>query len=578
MAATVAMSLGCATPFEHETGESLKRSVLDSIRSEMTSEQQRTLRADVEPIRLSEERLADLNRLAGPESYVVGEVPGVGQDLLGNASSSIGISLQQAIDAAVRHNLRLRDASFSPAISSEQLAQAEAVFDWVLFADARWSSLDEPQLGPSFGGSRANVRDDLGISAGFRKRLTAGGELTFSQSETYSDIRSPGVSFEPNPSNAVGFSARLDQPLLRGFGREVTLAEIRLGESAERAAVQSLRTQLIQTVTQTERAYWNLVVAHRALQIQQRLLERGVEVRRRIEARIDLDATPAAVFDARSQVEFRRANVIRATNALRQASDALKIQLNDPAFPIESEVLLVPLDEPLRSPIEFSFFDAATTALNRRPEIEQSILTIGDAAVRLAVADNGRLPRLNLAAQANFDGLDRNFGDAISEQFSGDFVSYLVSLSFERPLSNRAAEAFFRQRQIERLRAMNSYRAAVQSVILEVKTALRNLETNYLLIEQTRIARLAATENLRTLEVQGETTRGFTPEFLDLQFTRQRALADAELQELQALADYSIGLAEYYAATGSTLIRRGLKVEPPTADDLLRTNAPPPRR
>lgn len=544
------------------------------MRSEISDPTPKPLRAEVEPLDLSDERLAELNRMAGPNSYTSETFPPLGPDLTGNITDAVGITLERAIESAVRHNLRLRDAAFSPAISSEQLTQAESVFDWVFFADARWNSLDEPQLGPSFGGARANVRDDFAISAGFRKRLTTGGELTFSQSETYSDINSPGVSFDPNPSNAVGFTTRLDQPLLRGFGRDVTLSEIRLGVNAERAAVQSLRSQLITTVTQTERAYWNLVSAYQALQVQQRLLERGEEVRRRVEARLELDATPAAVFDARSQVEFRRANVIRATNSLRQASDTLKLQMNDPAYPIESEVLLSPLDIPATSPVELSFFDAVTTALERRPEIEQSILTINDSAIRLSVADNGRLPALNLAAQVNFDGLDRNFGNAITDQLNRDFVSYIVSLSFERPLGNRGAEAFFRQRQIERLRSMNAYRQAVQSVVLEVKTALRNLETNYRLIEQTRIGRLAATENLRTLEVQGETTRGFTPEFLDLQFTRQRGLADAELQEIQAFADYNIGLAEYYAATGSILARRGLKVVPPTTDELLSEAVP----
>lgn len=560
---------GCATPFESETGEELRRSVLDSIRGEMADTTARELRADVEPIDLPQERLDQLNTMAGPTSYSSEDLPEMGSDLTGNAPAGTRISLSDAVNAAVRYNLRLRDVSFSPALSAEQLVQAESVFDWVFFADARWSALDEPQIGTSFGSGRANVRDDLAFSAGFRKQLTTGGELTFSQSETYSDISSPGVTFVPDPSHAVGFSARIDQPLLRGFGREVTLAEVRLAENAERIAVQQLRDQLITTVTETERAYWNLQAAYRTLLVRQRLLARGEDVRRRIEARIDLDATPAAVFDARSQVEFRRAAMIRATNDLRQASDALKVLINDPAYPIESEVLLLPADAPMISPVTLSYFDAVTTALERRPEIEQAILTINDASIRVAVADNGRMPALNLAAQANFDGLAENLGDALDDQFGGDFASYIVSLTFEQAIGNRGPDAFFRQRQIERLRAMNTYRVAVQTVLLEVKTALRNLETNYQLIEQTKIARLAATENLRTLEVQGETIRGFTPEFLDLQFTRQRALAEAELEEIRALTDYNIGLAEYYAATGAALARRGLRVAPPTSDELL---------
>ena len=46
---------GCSTPFEAETGESLKRSVLDSIRSEMVDTTPRPLTAEVEPIDLSDD-------------------------------------------------------------------------------------------------------------------------------------------------------------------------------------------------------------------------------------------------------------------------------------------------------------------------------------------------------------------------------------------------------------------------------------------------------------------------------------------------------------------------------------------
>jgi outer membrane protein TolC len=118
----------------------------------------------------------------------------------------------------------------------------------------------------------------------------------------------------------------------------------------------------------------------------------------------------------------------------------------------------------------------------------------------------------------------------------------------------------------------------VQGIILDVKQALRQLDTNYRLIEQTRIARLAATENLRTLEVQKQTIRGLTPEFLDLELSRQEALAQAELREIGALTDYNLALAQYYAATGTTLQIRGIVVEPPTAQQLIDAGPRAPRR
>jgi outer membrane protein TolC len=124
---------------------------------------------------------------------------------------------------------------------------------------------------------------------------------------------------------------------------------------------------------------------------------------------------------------------------------------------------------------------------------------------------------------------------------------------FEQPIGNRGAEADYRARQLERMQATVEYRRVVQRVVLDVKTALRNITTNYQLIEQTRSARLAATENLRTLLVQEKTIQSLTPDFLDLKFRRQEALALAEADEQAALTDYNISLADLQAAMGTAL-------------------------
>ena len=103
--ASLALCVGaCSTPFEAETGESLKRSVLDSIRNEMSDTSARPL---------SEARLEELNTMAGPRSYEGEPLPEIGPDLAGNAANTYEISLEQAIQSAVRHNLRLQDASFT---------------------------------------------------------------------------------------------------------------------------------------------------------------------------------------------------------------------------------------------------------------------------------------------------------------------------------------------------------------------------------------------------------------------------------------------------------------------------------
>ncbi|MEZ6209651.1 MAG: TolC family protein [Phycisphaerales bacterium] len=250
---------------------------------------------------------------------------------------------------------------------------------------------------------------------------------------------------------------------------------------------------------------------------------------------------------------------------LRNASDELKSIINDPELTTGGEALLVPADAPVDEPITFSLLDALTAAIDNRPELQRALLNIQDASIRRQVADSLRLPLLDLTAQARFQGLNEDLGEAYEDITEAQFVDLLAGIRFEQPIGNRAGEAQYRQRQLELMQASVDYRAAVQRIVLEVKRALRQVETNYKLIEQSRTARLAATENVRTLQVLERTTQALSPDFLDLKFRRQESLANAELEEAQALVNYQIALAELVAATGTALERNGIRFVVPEA-------------
>lgn len=522
---------------------------------------ERELRGDVVNERFRDQAEA----MAGPTSYEPA-LRGTGADLTGELELiEVDLTLDRAVMSAIEHNLAAQVAGFRPGIALEQVVAARSVFDFVFFADLDWNVTDQPSQVPFFGGSSATQLQSVAGSAGIRKRTEIGGDLTVTLAQTYSDNDS-GLDLEPNPANETSVVLRYDQPLLRGFGRAVNTAEIRIAENFEASEAQALRSALIDTVAQTEQAYWSLLSARQALQIRQRLLERGESVRDVLTIRGDYDARPAEVADAAARVESRRADLIRAENQLRQASDRLKVLMNDPAMPVGGEELLNPVDAPTGEAISFSLLGALGTAIGLRPEIEQAILSVDNADVRLELAENATLPRLDLALQASFAGLRRSGEDAWSDSFDRRFASTLVGLSFEQPIGNRGAEADERRRRLERLQLLTQYRQVIQQVTFEVKTALREVETNYRLIEQTRVARLSAAENLRAILVQRETTQGLTPTFLDLELRRQESLALAELQEIAAITDYANAIAEYFRATGQSLERRGVSVIEPTGE------------
>ncbi|HBS28096.1 MAG TPA: hypothetical protein DEB06_01285 [Phycisphaerales bacterium] len=571
-AAALILLAGCVSPLQEASTETLRESVRESAARELRPSTDRPEPVDLvrQPGELSfpPERLQELERMAGPTAYEPG-VPPLSPGLPDEVDLPVRMSLQQAVLRAIEHNLGVQSARIDPAIAEAQVVAARAAFDWVFFGNVEWSSVDEPQLTPQVGGvnvgTSSRVNQSVGYTTGIRKQLTSGGNLSISQGQTYLDNRDTGTQFSPDPSNRAELNIAYDQPLLRGFGSDVALAEVRLAQNTERRSVEEYRRTLIATVTEVERAYWDLVQAQQNLKIFIRLLERGVETRDVLKSRLAFDVKPAEFSDAVATVERRRANVIRATNTLRQQSDRLKALINDPDLTVGSDALIDPADNTLDAPVAVSLYDSLTTALANRPEVQIAILSIDDASIRQTVADNARLPLLDLSFAAQFQGLDRDVGDAYSDVGSARFVDLLLGAVFEQPIGNRAAEAQFRQRQLERMQSAVGYRRTVQDIALEVRTALRNLSTNYRLIEQTRTARLAAAENLRTLLVQEQTIQSLTPDFLDLKFRRQEALAAAEGDEVQALADYSIALAELHRATGTALERNRVRFVVPDA-------------
>ncbi|MEM8757637.1 MAG: TolC family protein [Planctomycetota bacterium] len=566
------LAAGCTSPNDAER-EVLQRSVIDAIRREMieaerTPDYRLTDRpSTVETLRIPDDRLEELNELSGPGSYE-GMADLFDRDLLSEDQRAVRVSLERSIRSAAERNLNLQFQRLNPAVSEADLVQAQAAFDWTFFADGVYQFVDEPITSSTFFGTAFQQIQQGDLSTGLRRQLSTGGNVQFDMTWTYQQNENDTIVIAPDPANFVTVGAQLTQPLLRNAGSDVALAQVRLAENTGRDTVQSLRASLIATLFQTEQAYWNLELAADSLRIQRRLLARGEQVRDIISNRIDLDATQAQIADARAEVENRRADVIRAQRTLRAASDALKVLMNDPELTIGSEIALLPADAAIDEPIRFSLADALTTAFDARPEVAQAIISLDSAGIQRQVAQNGVLPRLDANFEVRYAAIGATPGEAFEEVWDGNFIDFVIGFAFEQPIGNRQANAALRQAQLQQIQAVTSYQNTIQQVTLEVKDALRDVTSNYELIEQTRTARVAAAENLRALQVQIETTGGYTAFNLDQWLTRQQLLALAELEEAQALVAYNIAIAQLYAAIGRSIEHNRIEFLAPDSAEL----------
>lgn len=566
---------GCSTLPPAPESEALRASVIESIRRDLDADA-RAVTPEVtrgpdeeENLGLSAERLEELAEISGAESYEGLEAP-LGPDLSGGASSESGITLSEALELALEGDDDARAARLAPPITRAQLVQAEAAFDWVLFANLERGVTDQEQPVPIVGmtpvGTGLSRSDTFGADTGLRRRFTTNGTLEVSAGLDVFNNATPGFSRNPDPAQTATLDVVFNQPLLRGFGPDVALAEVRLAENADQDALEATRDALMTTLTDVQRAYWTLRQARDNLLIQQRLLERGIETREALRGRYGFDVTDAELADAAARVETRRGDLIRAQRTVRNASDALKRLINDPGRPLIREDVLVASEAPLSVATVYNMREAVAGALERRPDVRRALIRVQDAAVREGVARDAVLPQLDLTARLTAYGLEDDTGEAFEEAVDTDFVDAALGLAFELPIGNREALAGRRAARLRSAQSVIEYRGVARRAVEDVKGSLRDLATNYRLIEQTRLARLAAAENLRALLVEEETVRGLTPDFLNLKLNRQEALAQAEIEESRARADYAVALAEAARALGLTLEQAGVTVDPGALD------------
>ena len=514
----------------------------------------------------------------------------LGNGLDGKPARSVQLNLYDAIQLAVENNMDVKLAKLVPAISESQIVATEAAFDPVFFSgsgnvltsgqgiSSGFNKTNRPQPTSTASGSPQTpvaLRENWEVAIGIRKPLVTGGTLEVATELDRGKNENPALAniITPDPAFSTAVAVGLSQPLLRNFGSSVTRSQVYLARNAHHRDVLNLYAQLLTVVGQVEAAYWQLFFAQQQLLVQQHLLDLTLETRQEVIGRLGVNATPVQVAQAHSFVEQRYGDLISARQGVRDASDQLKRLVNHPDLPLGDETVLRPSNEPVETPVAVNLVDAITTALQSRPEIQQALLDIDDSSIRQLVADNQRLPLLNVNASMFFRGLSDTVNESYDELITDEnFVDFILNFQFEVPLGNRAAEAAYAQTRIARQAGVVRYKTAVQDVVLSVKQAVRGLRSSYELIKVNRAARRATAENLRAIEERKDTGEALTADFLlDLRLNTQTRLANAQLSELQSVIDYNLAVIRIHQATGVLLEHNNIEFQWPKAmfEDML---------
>ena len=330
--------------------------------------------------------------------------------------------------------------------------------------------------------------------------------------------------------------------MLRGAGRDVATAPVRLARLAEQANRLALKATVSDTITQVITAYRELLRAQEQLQIARDALERSRQ----------LLAANRAMITAGRMAEFEivqtEADVATQELAVEEAAnqlDASRLELlRLLALDLRTQIRAADTLDATR--IEFGLAQALTAAQEQQPTYLTQLIAAEQAAINHTVARNEKLWDVSLVGGATQvrDRYPGTTGHDTTRSWEG-----YAGIQVDSPigdLSRRQAEVRARvavENQDIRLAD------ARQSLERDVGDAVRDLSTRW---RQYEIAQRARDLSRRKLDIEREKLQaGRSSNFQVLSF--ESDLRNAESARLNALIAYLNTQAHLDQTLGTTL-------------------------
>jgi HAE1 family hydrophobic/amphiphilic exporter-1 len=401
-----------------------------------------------------------------------------------------------------------------------------------------------------------------------------------------------------NPQYPTALTFSYTQPLLRGLRFDQNRERIEIAKKNLSLTDAQFRQRAIETITNVQRAYWDLVFALRNLQIQRdavRDARTQLEHNKRLVAEGML--APIDVVAAEAQVSGFEQSVYSALDDVNRAENTLKNFIAEDRLSPVWNIALVPTDTVDVEPPPTSLTEAMEAALRTRPEVQQSDIAAAINELDTRLAREQTKPQLDFVGSYGVVGLAGTFNSAavnnpltaanaqvrdrvnalsllaglpalpptatqtLPPQLIGGLPQSLENLALSRynnfrvgvqlnlPIRNRTAEAQLGRSLVERDRIKTQREQLEQLIQIDVRNALQETRT-----AESRLRAAAAARDASEQQYASEQRRfdaGQSTIFLVLE--RQTALTTARGNELRAQTELNKAIAELQRATGNAL-------------------------
>ena len=477
----------------------------------------------------------------------------------------VPVSLKQVIDMALKNNLDIAIESYNPEILDTRIKFERSRFE--PFLGAEFTSRDSTNpTGSILVGEAATTTEDFTYNFRLNHLLQTGTryDVVFNNSRIETNQSFTSV----NPRFDSSLFANVTQPLMRGFGTDVTKAPTHIAEQNRLAADHRLRQRVLDTALQVEQAYWDLVFFRRQLDVRKQSLALAAELYENNKKQVEVGTmAPLEIVVAEAEVAAREQEIITTENLIGNTEDQLRNLVTTHQQADRWAVRFVPSEEPMVRPVAITAEQAIQKGLANNPDLKALEMDLASNRLSTKLASDALKPQLDLQATAGFAGLGGDllllddsvfppivigttpggYPDALSNLF--DNATWSVGFIVGLPIGNRAAEADFVQADLVQKRTERTLENARQQLVFNIRTALRNLESDLKRLDAARASRVLQEKKLDA--ERKKLAVGLSTNYIVLDF--QDDLALSRSQELLALVDYEKNLAQLERFMGENL-------------------------
>ncbi len=425
----------------------------------------------------------------------------MGLQLSARAQETQQISLEEAIEIALKNNYQLKVAS-----NNLDLAKDRELSEMADFL-------------PS-------------INASARAGRTAGSQFI------------PGTdNFVNTVNRGINGSINVSMPIFSGFENISSLRGSRYNTQSEEENLQRVRETII---FQTASRYLQVLLDKELLEINRENLSASMQTLEQVRAQVEVGSRPTVdLYNQEATVANNELQVVNAENAL--AASKLNLLRALQVDPLNNYEFITPdIGDEDRQMRSYDLEELVSTALQNRSDLKSEQYTIQAIKQQLNSTRGSLYPSLSLSASINSDYSDQ-VDFPFDDQFFDQNVTKSVGLSLSIPIFNSLNRRTNLQSQKVNYRnaQLNLENTELQ-VIQDVNQAYNDYESYKKQLESSQKALVAAEKSYETQQERYEVGAGTLIELSDanaqyVQAQSNRAQALFRLIFQQKLLDYYIG-------------------------------------